>query len=115
MEILTKRVYDPPAAADGYRVLVDRLWPQGLSKEKAALDLWDKDVAPSSELRKQFHHEDMDWPTFRAAYEAELADNGEALTALRGRLAGQAVATLLFASHDADHNNAVVLRDLLGD
>ncbi|WP_312678246.1 DUF488 family protein [Microbacterium sp.] len=114
MELRVKHVYDEAADADGFRVLVDRLWPRGLSKERAALDLWAKDVAPSSELRRAFHHEGLSWAEFESRYRAELAA-GDGLARLRGELAGRSVATLLFASHDAEHNGAVVLRDLLRD
>ncbi|GAA3907547.1 DUF488 domain-containing protein [Microbacterium invictum] len=107
-----KRVYEDPASTDGYRVLVDRLWPRGLSKERAAVDLWDKDVAPSSELRKAFHHEGMSWPDFEAAYRAEIAD-GAAVDALREQLAGHDTVTLLFATHDEEHNHALLLRAVL--
>ncbi|WP_194396738.1 DUF488 domain-containing protein [Microbacterium atlanticum] len=114
MEIRLKRVYDDPAPEDGFRVLVDRLWPRGLSKERAALDLWAKDVAPSTELRKAFHHDDMSWPGFETAYRAEL--DGPARTAvasLRAELAPHAVVTLLHAIHDDTHNHALILRDVL--
>lgn len=112
MELRVKHVYDEATDADGFRVLVDRLWPRGLSKERAALDLWAKDVAPSPELRRAFHHEGLAWPEFESRYRAELAA-GDGLDRLRGEVAGHPVATLLYASHDAEHNGAVVLRDLL--
>jgi len=114
MEFRLKRVYDEPSADDGLRVLVDRLWPRGLSKERAALDLWSKDVAPSTELRKAFHHEDLSWPDFEAAYRAEL--DGPARTAvesLRAELAQHPVVTLLHAVADESHNHALILRDVL--
>lgn len=112
MQVLTKRVYEPATPDDGFRVLIDRLWPRGLSKEKAAVDLWDKDVAPSDELRTAFHHGGMSWPDFEAAYRAQLAD-GDAVQALREQLAGHDVVTLLYGSRDEHHNQAVVLRELL--
>ena len=114
MELRLKRVYDEPSADDGLRVLVDRLWPRGLSKERAALDLWAKDVAPSTELRNAFHHEDLSWPDFEAAYRAEL--DGPARTAvesLRAELAPHPVVTLLHAVADESHNHALILRDAL--
>jgi len=106
-----KRVYDAPAESDGMRVLVDRLWPRGLSKDKAAVDLWLKDVAPSDALRHEFHAHPERFEAFRKAYAAELRDN-EALGELRA-LARRRKVTLLYASKDAAHNNAVALQDLL--
>lgn len=112
MTILLKRIYDDPDPADGFRVLVDRLWPRGVSKQRAALDLWDKDVAPTDELRTAFHHDRMAWPEFEATYRAELAAN-PALAALRTQLADKDTVTLLYSTRDPEHNQAVVLRDLL--
>ena len=112
MEILVKRVYDAAEPADGFRVLVDRLWPRGVSKERAALDLWDKDVAPSAELRTEFHHEGMTWDAFAAAYRAEMAAN-PAVGELRATLAAHAVVTLLHSVADPAHNHAVLLREAL--
>lgn len=108
-----KRVYDPPEPEDGYRVLVDRLWPRGLSKQRAALDRWDKDVAPSRALRTAFHHGGMTWTDFQRAYRAELAANAAAVTALRTVIAGRGTVTLLYASHDETHNHASLLREAL--
>jgi len=113
MEIRTKRVYDEPAASDGYRVLVDRLWPRGLSKQKADVDLWAKDVAPTAELRKAFHHDGMPFDEFVKAYRAELAANVAAVDELRGEITGHDVVTLLYAMHDPDHNHAGLLREAL--
>lgn len=115
MRIAVKRVYEKPAASDGLRVLVDRLWPRGLSKEAAAIDTWLRDVAPSDALRHWFHSRPELWERFRRAYLRELAEPGPA-TALEElyRLANRRKqVTLLFASKDEDHNNAIVLRDLL--
>lgn len=112
MEIRIERVYDDPSPADGFRVLVDRLWPRGLSKERADLDLWAKEVAPSTELRKEFHHEGMSWDAFAAAYRAELAVN-PAVPQLRDELRGHGVVTLLHSVHDAVQNHAVLLREAL--
>jgi uncharacterized protein YeaO (DUF488 family) len=111
MRVFIKRVYDPPGPADGRRVLVDRLWPRGLKKQAAQIDLWLKTVAPSTELRRWFGHDPARWPEFRKRYRAELADN-PALEELR-RLARQGRVTLLYAARDPNHNNAVVLRELL--
>ena len=112
--VALKRVYDEPAESDGRRVLVERLWPRGLSKERAHIDLWLKEVAPSHELRTWFGHDPEKWGEFRRRYEAELA-SGEAhraLSTLRN-LARQGPLTLVFAAHDIQHTNAVVLRELL--
>ena len=114
MELRLKRVYDEPSADDGFRVLVDRLWPRGLSKERAALDLWAKDVAPSTELRKAFHHEDLSWSDFEAAYRAELDGPARAAAeSLRAELAPHRVVTLLHAVADESHNHALIIRDVL--
>lgn len=112
MELLIKRVYDEPATGDGFRVLVDRLWPRGLTKERAALDLWAKDVAPSTELRRAFHHDGMTWDDFAAAYRAELAEN-PAVAAMRAELDPHPVVTLLHSVQDAAQNHAVLLREAL--
>ncbi len=108
--IRSKRVYDAPAAGDGTRVLVDRLWPRGVPKERAKVDLWLKDIAPSHELRKRFHGKPADWDAFRAAYSAELegAAAQAAVKVLRSYLRAGPV-TLLYAARDQDHNNAVAL------
>lgn len=111
-EITTKRVYEPPAEADGQRVLVDRLWPRGLSKEKLKLTLWLKEIAPSTELRQWFHHESDKWPEFQKRFRAELDENSEMVEELRGLVAKGKV-TLLYSAHDETHNNAVVLADYL--
>lgn len=112
MDLRVKHVYDDATDGDGFRVLVDRLWPRGLSKERAALDLWAKDVAPSPELRRAFHHDGLPWPDFDSRYRAELAAD-DAVAHLRAQLAGYPVVTLLYASRDPDHNGAVVLQRLL--
>ncbi|WP_010525447.1 DUF488 domain-containing protein [Nesterenkonia sp. F] len=114
-EIRLKRVHDDPSGEDGPRVLVDRLWPRGVSKERAAVDLWPKDVAPSPELRRLWHHDPERFEEFAAAYRAELADcpAAEALAELREQLDGEPVATLLFAAKDRAINHAVVLAGVL--
>lgn len=112
MDLHIKRVYDEPAPGDGFRVLVDRLWPRGLTKERADLDLWAKDVAPSTDLRRAFHHDGMTWDGFAAAYRAELAAN-PAVRVLRGELEPHPVVTLLHSVHDAVQNHAVLLREAL--
>lgn len=106
-----KRAYDPPADGDGLRILVDRLWPRGLAKDKAALDGWMKDVAPSTNLRKWFGHDPARWQEFRQRYHAELRDQ-PALDQLHDLAAAHTV-TLIYSARDPDHNQAVVLRDLL--
>jgi uncharacterized protein YeaO (DUF488 family) len=112
--IRLKRVYDAPAASDGMRILVDRLWPRGIAKDKAKVDLWLKEIAPSHALRKRFHGKPADWDAFRAAYaaelEAEVAD--EAVKELRGHVRKGPV-TLLYAARDEEHNNAAALKEWL--
>lgn len=110
--MLLKRVYSPADPGDGFRVLVDRLWPRGVSKERAAVDLWAKDVAPSAELRTAFHRDGMTWPAFADAYRAELRDN-PALAPLRETLAGHEVVTLLYSVADEERNHAALLREAL--
>lgn len=107
-----RRIYEAPADDDGLRVLVDRVWPRGLSKEEARIDHWAKAVAPSTELRRWFGHDPEKWPEFRRRYEAELRQNQAEVDALRERIGG-GPATLLYAARDTDHNNAVALRDFL--
>jgi uncharacterized protein YeaO (DUF488 family) len=110
-----RRVYEEPSPEDGTRVLVDRLWPRGLTKEKAALDEWLKDVAPSTELRRWYGHDPARFEEFRRRYEREL-DGPEQAAALAGLrdTAGQQTVTLLTATKDIDHSEAAVLADLLG-
>jgi uncharacterized protein YeaO (DUF488 family) len=107
-----KRVYEEPSARDGYRVLVERLWPRGLSKERAAVDLWLKDVAPSTALRKWFGHDPERWAAFRQRYLQELKTKEEAIRLLQQKQA-QGDVTLLFAARDLKHNGALVLKSLL--
>lgn len=111
MDVSIKRVYDPAAATDGTRVLVDRIWPRGLTRTSAAVDLWLKDVAPSTELRKWFAHDPARWTEFQARYRAELTGN-PALATLRARAEAEKL-TLVFAAKDTAHSNAAVLRELL--
>ena len=107
-----KRVYDPPAANDGKRILVDRIWPRGLSKAEAELTLWLKDVAPSAALRKWFGHDPARWQEFRRRYRKELLQHSEQFERLRA-LARHGPVTLIFSARDEVHNDAVVLRDVL--
>jgi uncharacterized protein YeaO (DUF488 family) len=110
--IQLKRIYDPPVASDGYRVLVDRVWPRGLTKRAAALDEWVKEVAPSTELRTWFDHRVDRWEAFRARYRHELEQHSGELATLRARAAKSCV-TLLYGAKDAEHNQAVVLQEVL--
>ncbi len=112
MKLRIKRVYDPPAKSDGLRILVDRLWPRGLSKQSAKIDHWARDIAPSGRLRKWFTHDPVKWDGFRKRYARELDSNPKAVAELR-KLLSKRQATLLIAARDAEHNNAVVLRDCL--
>ena len=107
-----QRVYDPPEADDGTRVLVDRVWPRGLTKEKAAVYQWIKEIAPSTDLRQWFGHEEVRWPEFQLRYRKELDANPEPVAQLRA-LVEQGPGTLLFAAHETRFNNAVALRDYL--
>lgn len=109
MNIPIKRVYDPPADEDGQRILVDRLWPRGLSKDKAKVSLWLKEIAPSSDLRKWFGHDPARWDEFQKRYRAELDENVEATRQLREALKKKGPATLLYGAHDTEHNQAIAL------
>jgi uncharacterized protein YeaO (DUF488 family) len=110
--IAIKRVYEKPIAKDGFRVLVDRLWPRGLTKERAAVDWWAKDLAPSVELRTWFDHDPAKWRQFKIRYLRELLERKEALQALKRKRKGRTV-TLLFGARDREHNEAVALKELL--
>jgi uncharacterized protein YeaO (DUF488 family) len=111
--IRIKSVYDPPSPGDGRRVLVDRLWPRGLKREAARIDLWLKEVAPSAELRRWFNHEPGRWSEFQKRYRAELRGNTDSVETLRDLIRAARPVTLLFAAKDAEHNNAVALRHYL--
>ena len=109
-----KRIYEPAAADDGYRVLVDRLWPRGVSKQKAHIDAWLKEIAPSDALRKQFHGQADTWKEFVAAYARELkAEPAKSAAAELCKRAKREPVTLLYAARDENHNNAVALKDWL--
>jgi len=107
-----KRVYDPAERGDGERILVDRLWPRGLSKRAAAVDEWMKDLGPSHELRRWFGHDPRRWTEFRRRYVAELRTQREPLMAI-ARKATRGAVTLLFGAHDPEHNQAVVLKAVI--
>lgn len=109
----TRRVYDEPATDDGCRVLVDRLWPRGLSKDRARVDVWLNDVAPSTDLRRAFHHDGLPFDEFARRYRAEL-DANPAPDDLRGIVSEHDEVTLLHGAADPEHNQAVVLREVLG-
>lgn len=111
-EVRIKRAYDPPSPDDGARILVDRMWPRGITKAKAAIAQWMKDVAPSTELRQWFGHDPERWEEFRRRYEAELAGKSVLLEELRD-IARKGPLTLVYSAHDELHNQAVVLRDTL--
>ena len=111
-EIKLKRVYEKPEKSDGTRILVDRLWPRGLTKEKAALDLWLKEIAPSTELRKWFAHDPEKWRGFRGRYQTELKGHPDELKLIREK-AKSGTVTLLYGARDQEHNEAIVLKELL--
>ena len=112
MGFTLKRAYDPPSTSDGYRVLVDRLWPRGLTKAKLHLDAWMKDLAPSNDLRKWIHSDMTRWSEFRRRYFKELGDHPAAVSEIR-RKARSAIVTLVFATKDPEHNHAAVLKEYL--
>lgn len=111
-EIRVKRIYEEPGSGDGFRILVDRLWPRGLSREKARIDLWLKDIAPSDALRKWYAHDPAKWAEFQSRYAAELAGKQELLKQLLTR-AREGPVTMLFSSRELKLNNAVALREYL--
>lgn len=114
LRIRVKRIHDDPADEDGFRVLIDRLWPRGLRKEAAHLDYWAKDLAPSTALRKWFAHEPAKFGEFAVRYRRELADRQGAIEEMRAAVVGDTL-TLLYAASDPVHNHAVVLCDYLHD
>ena len=107
-----KRAYEPPAAGDGTRILIDRLWPRGVKKTNASIDEWMKEIAPSTGLRKWFGHDSARWQEFRRRYKSEIREHADEFERLR-MLARHDRITLVFAAHDETRNNAVVIRDLL--
>lgn len=109
--ILLKRIYEPYDKGDGYRVLVDRLWPRGISKENAHIDLWLKEIAPSTELRKWFNHEDEKWVGFKKKYMKELKENKETTTQLKEALDNHKKVTILFGAKNEKYNQAVVIAE----
>ena len=108
LHIRTKRIYEPAEEVDGIRILVDRLWPRGLSRKDANIDAWLKDIAPSPVLRKWFHHDPQRWTDFRRRYREELTNNPDAVARINALAANDPV-TLLYAAQDENHNHALVL------
>jgi uncharacterized protein YeaO (DUF488 family) len=112
MNVKLKRAYEKPEKADGTRILVDRLWPRGLTKVKANVDLWLKEIAPSTELRKWFGHDPKKWRSFRARYHTELKRHPDQLELVKST-AKEGTVTLVYGARDQEHNEAVVLKQLL--
>jgi len=112
MKVAIKRVYEEPKESDGTRILVDRLWPRGLTKQRARVDIWLKEIAPSNELRKWFAHDAKKWNEFQARYKDELKSNSEPLAVLKQE-ARKGPVSLLFGAKDVQHNEAVVLQKLI--
>jgi uncharacterized protein YeaO (DUF488 family) len=110
--IQLKRVYEKSSRKDGLRILVDRLWPRGLTKERAAVNLWLRDVAPSTELRKWFGHDPSKWKQFQVRYQKELREKKDALELLKQR-SNEHTVTLLYGARDEEHNEALVLKNVL--
>lgn len=111
--ILIKRIYEEKSKGDGYRVLVDRLWPRGLSKEKAGVDLWMKDIGPSNELRKWFNHDPAKWDEFKSKYHDEIKGKKNLLAELKRLETEHKKVTLLYGAHDEQHNQAIVVAEEL--
>jgi uncharacterized protein YeaO (DUF488 family) len=113
MEIKIKRIYEKFSPKDGLRILVDRLWPRGIKKEEAKIDLWFKEIAPSDKLRKWFKHDVSKWEEFKKRYKEEIEQNKESLEKLIEIIKKKRVVTLVFSAKDKEHNNAVILREVL--
>ncbi|WP_048204238.1 DUF488 domain-containing protein [Methanobacterium formicicum] len=111
--IQIKRAYQEAGEKDGYRILIDRLWPRGVSKEKLKIDQWIKEIAPSDELRKSFGHDPDKWETFQTGYRRELEDKSELINMIKKLEEKMDTITLIYAAKDEKHNNAVVLLELL--
>jgi uncharacterized protein YeaO (DUF488 family) len=112
MNLRIKRAYEPPFPSDGTRILVDRLWPRGLTKAESSVDLWLKDIAPSAELRRWFGHEPAKWQEFRSRYRAELREKLDLMVSVKER-AEDGMVTLLYAAKDEKHNHALILLEQL--
>jgi uncharacterized protein YeaO (DUF488 family) len=113
--IKIKRVYKSAEENDGYRILVDRLWPRGISKEKAKLDIWIKDIAPSNNLRKWFNHDPTRWDEFQNKYKEELRDKKDLLNQIKALENDKSIVTLVYGAKNEENNNALVLRDKLNE
>jgi uncharacterized protein YeaO (DUF488 family) len=113
MKIQIKRIYENHSPQDGFRILVDRLWPRGIKKEKAKIDLWFKEIAPSDKLRRWFKHEISKWKEFKKRYQEEIKQNKENLKKLISIIKDKKIVTLVFSAKDEKHNNAVVLKEIL--
>ena len=114
MKTKIKRVYEKPAKEDGFRILADRLWPRGLTKEKASVDLWLKEIAPTTELRKWFGHDPEKWNEFKKKYVAELKKNKETVSILKEKIK-EGTVTILYGARDEEHNEALVILDFLDE
>ena len=113
MKIKLKRVYEEYSPHDGFRILVDRLWPRGIKKEKAKIDLWLKEIAPSDKLRKWFSHDSSKWQEFKKRYKKEIKENKEIFKKLKEIIKNKKEVTLLYSAKDEKHNNAIVLKEIL--
>jgi len=111
--IKTKRIYESPAEEDGFRILVDKLWPRGVKREEAKIDLWLREIAPSDELRRWFSHDPQKWKEFRKKYETQLATKQELLHRIKQMEKEKGNITLLYSARDAEHNNAIALLAVL--
>ncbi len=111
--ITVKRIYEPPQSSDGFRILVDRVWPRGVSKERAKIAVWLKEIGPSTELREWFSHDPKRWPEFRKRYRQELRAKSELIARIKRLEKEHGVVTLVFSARDEERNQAVVLRDFL--
>jgi uncharacterized protein YeaO (DUF488 family) len=114
LDVRAKRIYDPPDDGDGYRILIDHIWPRGVSRDRACLDEWARELAPSGQLRKWFDHRPARFAEFRARYRDELITHADRIDELRRRGTGGRL-TILYAARDREHNNAVVVTELLRD
>jgi len=112
LDLRIKRVYDPAEPGDGYRILVDRLWPRGVSRERAQLDEWARDLAPSTDLRKWFNHDPKRFPEFRERYREELRSHSDQIDGLRER-ASRGPVTMVYGARDTEHNDAVVIAEVV--
>jgi uncharacterized protein YeaO (DUF488 family) len=113
MAIRLKRIYEPPGPEDGFRTFVERLWPRGLTKERAMIDLWVKEAGASTELRRWYNHDPSKWEEFRRRYSEELDGRPEIIDQLKHLMNNKPTVTFLFAAHDQEHNNAVALKEYL--